>query len=94
MRRLALLIVMALAIFIAWLVLRDWRPAHWSHRGAAESAAAQLNATLLDRRGANTWRIRIGDPPRDRCLELDVRRFAQDPRRGHRDLRRVPCPLP
>jgi hypothetical protein len=93
-RRLALLIIAALALFMAWLALRDWRPAHWSDRSAAQSAANQLNATLLDRRGPHSWRIRVSGPQRARCLELNVRRFADNPGEGSEGLRRVPCPPP
>jgi hypothetical protein len=91
MRITALLLTTTLALFVAWVVLRDWRPVDTS-RLTAQSAAAQLDATLLDRRGPVTWRIRIAGPQATRCMDLDLRTFTPDPDHGYRGLHTAPCP--
>jgi len=85
------LILTTLALFITWVVLRDWRPVD-TGRLTARSAAAQLHATLLDHSGPSTWRVRLAGPLAARCMDVDLRTFTPDPDHGYRGLHPAPCP--
>ena len=101
-----LVLVLVLLAGAAWVALRDWQSprSFAAERAEAAADARELAAALagdrrcpscragvVDQVGRRRWRVWVDPGTRRACFELDLDRFAPDPRRGFAGVRAAPC---